>query len=570
MDFSVPVSNALWIALSNENEPLPEDFEPTNLKQVSARMVGVHLVTSRAVLLREDALGALYQLLAAAEADGLELYVRQGYRSYSDEARRYESLKSAGGAVQKPGESSYRTGLSVTLVDRANRSTTLTTAFDQTEESRWLQANAARFGFVLRYPKGKDELTGWSYEPWHYRYVGTELARVLTDNGLCLEEFRAVYDQYQDFDLDQSQNVTMEMAVPLATKAPAVQTEKLGEGENAMAEDPADAAEMNETDDAADEAELLEEHSAVVTATPAPTAAPTEVPAAPAPTVAPTAVPATPAPTAEPTAVPVTPAPTAAPAVSVQTAAGAEYLLRASAADPLPADYVPARLMQVFAQEKGVHLVTSRAVLVQEEALKALYEMLADAHKAGLEIYIRQGYRSYADESRRYDSLISYGDPAQKPGESSYQTGLSLTLVSEDYRIGDLDVEFAKTKVGQWLLSNCYEYGFVLRYPEGKDAVTGWTYEPWHFRYAGKEAARIMNAEGLCLEEYLDRYNIVPVLLSASPEAENTQTAVIVPLVTPAPTPKPVPTVNPAVGQYSTGEYGEDGDYEIQLFTPIE
>ena len=220
VDLSAAAGNSLWIALSNAAEPLPEDFEPQNLKQISARMVGVHLVTSRAVLLREDALNALYQLLGAADEAGVELYVRQGYRSYADEKRRYDSLQSTGGVGQKPGESSYQTGLSVTLVDRENRSATLTAAFDQTEEFRWLQANAARFGFVLRYPQGKDALTGWSYEPWHFRYVGTELARVMTENNLCLEEVRAVYDQQYAYDLSTAHDITVEAAQPMATKAP--------------------------------------------------------------------------------------------------------------------------------------------------------------------------------------------------------------------------------------------------------------------------------------------------------------------------------------------------------------
>lgn len=86
-------------------------------------------------------------------------------------------------------------------------------------------------------------------------------------------------------------------------------------------------------------------------------------------------------------------------------------------------------------------------------------------------------------------------------GPSEHQTGLALDIVSADYQL--LDEQQAQTPEQQWLMAHCWEYGFVLRYPTDKCAVTGIGYEPWHYRYVGKEAAREMQQKGLCLEEYL-------------------------------------------------------------------
>ncbi len=493
LDFSEPVDNPLWLALTNASEPLAADFEPQNLTPVSPKMDGVHLVTSRAVLLEQEALSHLYELVAAAQAEEIELFIRQGYRSWEDEERRYKSLVSAGSPAQAAGQSSYQTGLSVTLVSREHRTGDLTADFAQTKEAQWLAQNAHRFGFVLRYPQGKDTLTGWSYEPWHYRYVGLELAPAMQAYGLCLEEVRQVYDQQQRFEL---------------TSAPAEGGAFLVE----EAEEPAAAL------------------------TPAPQIQIEPVDEAPA----------------------FTPVPLDGLAALVEDAS---HILLSNAAEPLPAQYVPENLTPVSPKMVGVNLVTSRALVLEEKALNALYELLAAADGKGLTIFIRQGYRSYADEERRYESLASTGEKGQKPGESSYQTGLSVTLVNKDYRTADLSADFAQSKEGQWLLENCSAYGFVLRYPQGKENITGWEYEPWHFRYVGKALAQKMTAENLCLEELRQSYDaeytyVMPVAATATP--------------VPTATPRPTATPNPWVDYYATGEVGPDGDYEIELFPGIE
>ena len=107
--------------------------------------------------------------------------------------------------------------------------------------------------------------------------------------------------------------------------------------------------------------------------------------------------------------------------------------------------------------------------------------------------YIRQGYT----EQEAYD-LAS--DTVAIPGTSEHQVGLAFDLVSDDYK--NLDAGFGDTAAGKWLQKNSPDYGFILRYPKGKEAVTEIEYEPWHFRYVGEKAAKDITSQGLCLEEY--------------------------------------------------------------------
>lgn len=145
-----------------------------------------------------------------------------------------------------------------------------------------------------------------------------------------------------------------------------------------------------------------------------------------------------------------------------------------------------------------------------------LNAMLTDCREAGLKPIVCSAYRTEDTQTRLYRNkvsrLLSAGwsrntveqEAARwvaPPGTSEHQTGLALDIVSADYQL--LDEQQAQTPEQQWLMAHCWEYGFVLRYPTDKCAVTGIGYEPWHYRYVGKEAAREMQQKGLCLEEYL-------------------------------------------------------------------
>lgn len=191
----LPVVDNALLVLANSDEPLAEDYAPEDLVKLISRRSGVskkegvYTVSSTSIQLRAEAAEALVKMCAASEDDKILLYVRQGYRSYKDEAARYARLEKRGEAGQKPGENDYQTGLAVTLVDAEWQSKTLTSEFADTKAAKWMAKNASKYGFVLRYPEGKKEATGWDAEPWHLRYVGVEAAAYMAANDLCLEEF---------------------------------------------------------------------------------------------------------------------------------------------------------------------------------------------------------------------------------------------------------------------------------------------------------------------------------------------------------------------------------------------
>ena len=116
---------------------------------------------------------------------------------------------------------------------------------------------------------------------------------------------------------------------------------------------------------------------------------------------------------------------------------------------------------------------------------------------ARIKRYMGQGY-SYMEAYKLTAQVITV------PGASEHQVGLALDITCDTY--DSLTQGFGETKAGEWLAEHSCEYGFTLRYPEGKEYITSIEYEPWHFRYVGREAATIMRDEGICLEEFWDRY----------------------------------------------------------------
>lgn len=114
-----------------------------------------------------------------------------------------------------------------------------------------------------------------------------------------------------------------------------------------------------------------------------------------------------------------------------------------------------------------------------------------------IKLYMSQGY-SYMEAYKSASQIVTI------PGSSEHQIGLALDIYSDTYK--RLDEAFEDTEAGKWLAAHSYEYGFVLRYPEGKEYITGIEYEPWHFRYVGRDAAAVMHRDGLCLEEFWDKY----------------------------------------------------------------
>ncbi|MBQ3099965.1 MAG: M15 family metallopeptidase [Clostridia bacterium] len=131
----------------------------------------------------------------------------------------------------------------------------------------------------------------------------------------------------------------------------------------------------------------------------------------------------------------------------------------------------------------------------------AFNELVSAAGDAGHTITNVSGFRSYATQERVYNGWVNtYGTEgadriSARPGHSEHQTGMAIDVNSLDESFGDTDT-------GKWLASNAHKYGFIIRYPKGKEHITGYSYEPWHIRYVGEIAADIYES-GLTLEEYL-------------------------------------------------------------------
>ena len=179
--------------LVNKTRTLPASYAPEDL--VTLEDLPTVLVNPEVNQLRSPAYQALKELFNAAQEEaGYYLYARSGYRSYSTQEALYSSyVENHGQAAAdkysaKPGQSEHQTGLAMDITCQA-LNYQLDTTFAETEEGKWVAENAHRFGFIIRYPKGKEHITGYNYEPWHLRYLGTDLATEVYESGLTLEGF---------------------------------------------------------------------------------------------------------------------------------------------------------------------------------------------------------------------------------------------------------------------------------------------------------------------------------------------------------------------------------------------
>lgn len=170
---------------------------------------------------------------------------------------------------------------------------------------------------------------------------------------------------------------------------------------------------------------------------------------------------------------------------------------------PLDTEYTP-ELVEI---EKGKY--------VDKRIVEDLQQMLSDARSEGLSPFICSAYRDYEYQrtvfndtmvtwiAQGYTPLEAYEETAKSvaiPGTSEHATGLALDITSAEF--AELDDRQAETPEAQWLAANCWKYGFILRYPPEKSDITGIIYEPWHYRYVGKEAAKEITEQGVTLEEY--------------------------------------------------------------------
>ena len=175
--------------LVNKFYYLTKDYSPSDIVDMS----NWYAFEGRKI--KKEVYDAFIEMYNAAKKDNLTLIANSGYRDYNYQTRLYDEYKDRDGTeyadtyAARPGYSEHQTGLALDIVSYGATMEN----FDKTDTFKWLQDNAADYGFILRYPKDKEYLTGYSYESWHYRYLGKELAKKVKDSGLTYDEYYAYY-----------------------------------------------------------------------------------------------------------------------------------------------------------------------------------------------------------------------------------------------------------------------------------------------------------------------------------------------------------------------------------------
>lgn len=164
------------ILIVNKTYPLPEDYDPGRLS--------------------DEYMDAFYEMQAHAELDGIDLWIQSGYRSYNTQVAIYNNYVAMDGQEvadtysSRPGHSEHQSGLAADINNPDE-------SFNGTAEAEWLKENCWKYGFIVRFPEGKEEYTGYIYESWHLRYVGKEWAKKITESGKSLEEYFGITSVYQ-------------------------------------------------------------------------------------------------------------------------------------------------------------------------------------------------------------------------------------------------------------------------------------------------------------------------------------------------------------------------------------
>ena len=181
-----------------------------------------------------------------------------------------------------------------------------------------------------------------------------------------------------------------------------------------------------------------------------------------------------------------------------------DYIVLVNRENLLDESYIPEDLVADLSCRK----VSYDKIQLRQTAADAL-SVLFDAAKAdGITLYAHSGYRSYRTQNTIYHNRLKKKNGVddgivQYPGASEHQTGLAIDVINKS-GIGKnfTNDAFAPSKEGRWLAENCWDYGFILRYPEDKTGITGIKYESWHIRYVGVQVAQYMRDHDLCLEEF--------------------------------------------------------------------
>ncbi|MDD3336254.1 MAG: M15 family metallopeptidase [Eubacteriales bacterium] len=213
------------------------------------------------------------------------------------------------------------------------------------------------------------------------------------------------------------------------------------------------------------------------------------------------------------------------------TALQSPYIALVNADHPLEKGDVPDPLVKMTTVKRA----TSATINLQEVAAQAIEEMFNAAllvkeytytklNKSGTEVeetatfsdgmilYLKSGYRSYGTQSTTYSNYLARNNNVDdgyvaKPGASEHQTGLCADILNSDYAGRDrMTQDFKYTPEAQWMKENCAEFGFILRFPEDKEEETGIKFEPWHFRYVGKEIAGYIQSTGMSFEAFTEEW----------------------------------------------------------------
>lgn len=172
----------------------------------------------------------------------------------------------------------------------------------------------------------------------------------------------------------------------------------------------------------------------------------------------------------------------------------------------LSAGYIPKNLVN-----PNVPSANKSKTMMTQEAAKALELLFTKAKQDNIPLSAISGYRSYSRQNEifasninKYGSIAAANQFSARPGQSEHQTGLAMDVSSPSVNFS-LTQSYAQTREGKWLKENAPKYGFILRYPKGKENITGYQFEPWHIRYVGKNASLVIASRNITLEEYLGK-----------------------------------------------------------------
>lgn len=184
--YTEEVTNLTNSMLVNKFNYLPADYAPTDIVSV----LNWYAYGDRTI--KDEIYDQFIKMWKAAGNENLKLIINSAYRTFEDQEFTYDN--SSDDYAARPGFSEHQTGLALDIItdDEHNGNN-----FDQTDEFKWLQTNAHKYGFIFRYPQNKEHITGYAYEPWHYRYLGIELATKVYESGLTYDEYYAYYCEYK-------------------------------------------------------------------------------------------------------------------------------------------------------------------------------------------------------------------------------------------------------------------------------------------------------------------------------------------------------------------------------------